>query len=395
MPGGPQVLVMAAQRTPIGAFRGALAACSATRLGSGAIAATLATAPGCAGSVDEVLMGCVLPAGLGQAPARQAALGAGVAGTAGATTLNKVCGSGMQAVILGQALLQSGAAEFVVAGGIESMSNAPYLLPEVRQGYRLGRRELLDHLAHDGLRDAYGGGVMGRLAERCAQQRGFSREVQDAYAASSVARARRAVADGAFRAEIAPLPEGGEEGAGPVAEDECPFRCEPEKIPCLPPIFQPEGGTVTAASSAGIADGAAALLLTRGELAALAGRPPLARIVASAHYAAAPADFPLAPIGAIRRLYRATGWRDREVDLYEINEAFAVVVLVALRELALDPSRVNVNGGACALGHPLGASGARILVSLIHALRARTLKRGIAALCIGGGEATAMALELC
>jgi acetyl-CoA C-acetyltransferase len=355
-------------------------------------------------ALDEVIMGCVLPAGLGQAPARQAALAAGIPVSVPCTTVNKMCGSGMKAVMLAADALRAGTAGLALAGGMESMSNAPHLLPGLRRGLRLGEAPLLDHMLHDGLRDPWEGESMGWYAEACADLYGFTRAEQDAYAALSVRRARAAQASGAFAAECVPVPIQAQ-GKGEaqtevmmVTEDEEPGRCVHERIPHLKPAFRRAGGTVTAASSAGIADGAAALLLGTRAAAARWGLRPLARIRGQASHAGPPAEFPIAPIGAIRALLAQVGWSVGEVDLFEINEAFAVVVLAALRDLGgdlgLDPARVNVHGGACALGHPIGATGARILVTLLHALRRTGGRRGVATLCIGGGEATAMAIEL-
>jgi len=331
-----------------------------------------------------------LPAGQGQAPARQAAIGAGLPLAAGATTINKMCGSGMKAAMVAHDLLRAGSADVVVAGGMESMSNAPYLLDRARTGYRMGHGRTIDHMFLDGLEDAYDKGrLMGTFAEDCAQDYQFTREAQDAYALASLERANRAMHDGDFAWEIAPVSV---KAGAVVATDEQPPKAKPDKIPTLKPAFR-EGGTVTAANSSSISDGAAALVMTRESEADKSGVTPLARVVAHATHSAAPKDFPTAPIGALRRLFDKTGWSKDSVDLYEINEAFAVVAMAAMRDLGLPHEKVNVNGGACALGHPIGASGARILVTLIGALRARGGKRGVASLCIGGGEATAMAIE--
>lgn len=389
------IVIVAARRTPIGSFQGMLASLSATELGACTIRAVLQDAAVDPGSIDEVLMGSVLQAGLGQAPARQAARAAGIPDAVGCTTINKVCGSGMKAIMLGHDMIRAGTADVVLAGGMESMSNAPYLLPGARGGYRYGHQQTLDHMVYDGLQNVDDGEVMGALAERCADQYRFTREQQDAYATESLHRARTAMQESAFSNEICAVTgPPGQGGEAPLIEDEQPLRCKVEKIPELQPAFRSPGGTVTAANSAAISDGAAAVMLTRADMAMSSGLQPLARIVAHASHARAPADFTTAPGPAIRRLHEVTGWTDAVVDLYEINEAFAVVVMAAIRDLDLDHDRVNVNGGACALGHPIGASGARLVVTLIHALRRRNLKRGIAALCIGGGEATAMALEL-
>ncbi|SDS35536.1 acetyl-CoA C-acyltransferase [Pseudomonas oryzae] len=388
------IVIVGSARTPMGGFQGDLRNLTAPELGAAAIRAAVERSGLPPEAVQEVLMGCVLPAGLGQAPARQAALGAGLSRSTVCTTLNKMCGSGMQAAILGHDLLRAGSAEIVVAGGMESMSNAPYLLDKARAGYRMGHGKVLDHMFLDGLEDAYDKGrLMGTFAEDCAQQHGFSREEQDAYALASLQRARDAMASGRFAAEIVPLtaPQGREQRR--VESDEQPPKASPEKIPTLRPAFR-DGGTVTAANSSSISDGAAALVLMRQSDAERRGLRPLAAIRGHAAFADAPNLFPTAPIGAIRNLLQRTGWSLDQVDLFEINEAFAVVAMVAMRELGLDHARVNVHGGACALGHPIGASGARILVTLLAALRSHGLRRGVAAICIGGGEATAMAVEL-
>ena len=338
-------------------------------------------------------MGCVLPAGQGQAPARQASLGAGLPFKAGCTTINKMCGSGMKAAMVAADLLRAGSADIVVAGGMESMSNAPYLLDRARAGYRMGHGRTLDHMFLDGLEDAYDKGrLMGTFAEDCAQAYQFTRKEQDAYALASLERANRAIDEGAFAWEIAPVGVKAGKTESLVTTDEQPPKARRDKIPALKPAFR-EGGTVTAANSSSISDGAAALVMMRSSEAGKRGLTPLARVVAHATHAAAPHKFPTAPIGALEALFAKTGWTKDRIDLFEINEAFAVVPMAAMRDLSLPHEKVNVNGGACALGHPIGASGARILVTLIAALRARALKRGVAALCIGGGEATAMAIE--
>ncbi len=388
------IVILGSARTPMGGFQGDLKSLSAPELGAAAIRVAVERSGVAAEQVQEVLMGCVLPAGLGQAPARQAALGAGLGKATASTTLNKMCGSGMQAAILAHDALRAGSVDLVVAGGMESMSNAPYLLEKARGGYRMGHGKVLDHMFLDGLEDAYDKGrLMGTFAEDCAQHHSFTREQQDAYALASLQRARDAIAEGRFADEIVPLEftQGREQRT--VRDDEQPPKAMPEKIPSLKPAFR-EGGTVTAANSSSISDGAAALLLTRRSHAEQLGLKPQAVIHGHAVFADAPNLFPTAPIGAIHRLLERTGWQLGDVDLFEINEAFAVVAMVTMRELGLDHAKVNVNGGACALGHPIGASGARILVTLIAALRARGLRRGIAAICIGGGEATAMAVEL-
>ncbi|MGU3537519.1 acetyl-CoA C-acyltransferase [Methylobacterium sp. A54F] len=384
------IVIAGAARTPMGALQGALAEVPAPRLGSAAIAAALARAGLAPEAVEEVLFGCVLPAGQGQAPARQAALGAGLPLSAGATTVNKMCGSGMKAVMLGHDAIAAGSAGIVVAGGQESMTNAPYLLDRARGGYRMGHGQVRDHMFLDGLEDAYDRGrLMGTFAEDCAQAYQFTREAQDAYALASLARARAAMAEGRFAAEIVPVEAG---RAGTVAEDEQPPKARPDKIPSLRPAFR-EGGTVTAANASSISDGAAALVLMRLSEAERRGLTPLAAIRGHATHAQAPALFTTAPVGAMRRLLERVGWAAGDVDLYEINEAFAVVAMAAMRDLDLPHERVNVNGGACALGHPIGASGARILVTLLAALAHHGLTRGVASLCIGGGEATAVAVE--
>jgi acetyl-CoA C-acetyltransferase len=387
------VLIVASRRTPIGAFQGALAPAAAPALGAAAIDATLKDARITPEQLDEVLFGCVLSAGLGQAPARQAALAAGIPTRVPCTTVSKVCGSGMKAVMMGSDAIRAGSAAIVMAGGMESMSNAPYLLSKARAGYRMGHGELLDHMFLDGLQNAYDGKLMGVFAEATVRRYGFTRAEQDAYVAESIARARAAMSSGAFKAELAPVTVRSRKGESLVSEDEIPPGCDPAKIASLKPAFDKDG-TVTAASSSSIADGAAALLLADAASVKRLSLTPLARIVAAASFAHEPEWFTTAPAGAIRKVLERAGWRSDGVDLFEINEAFAVVTLAAIRDLALDPKRVNVNGGACALGHPIGASGARIITTLIHALRARALKRGVAALCIGGGEATAIAVEL-
>ena len=384
------IVIAAAVRTPMGGFQGALAGVTAPQLGAQAIAGALARAGIPGEAVDEALMGNVLPAGLGQAPARQAALGAGLPQSVPCTTISKVCGSGMKAVMLAHDLIAAGSASIVVAGGMESMSNAPYLLDRARAGYRLGHGRVLDHMFLDGLEDAYEKGrLMGTFAEDTARHFQFSRQMQDDYALASLDRAKAAIASGAFVDEIVPVSVGGAQ----VLEDEQPGKARPDKIPQLKPAFHPQG-TVTAANSSSISDGAAALVLMRLSEAQRRGVTPLATIVGHASHARAPAWFTTAPVGAVEALMQKTGWSLDQVDLFEINEAFAVVALAAMRELALPHDKVNVNGGACALGHPIGASGARILVTLLGALRRRGLRRGVATLCIGGGEATAMAVEL-
>ncbi|WP_347468364.1 acetyl-CoA C-acetyltransferase [Burkholderia stagnalis] len=391
------IVIVAAARTPIGGFQGDFASLAAPQLGSVAIGAALARAGLAPEQVDEAVMGCVLPAGQGQAPARQAALGAGLPLATGCTTVNKMCGSGMRAAMFAHDMLRAGSAGVIVAGGMESMTNAPYLLPKARAGYRMGHGQVLDHMFLDGLEDAYDKGrLMGTFADECAAEYAFSREAQDAFAIESLARAKRANVDGSFDWEIAPVTVAGRHGGQDdrvVSRDEQPFKADPSKIPLLKPAFG-KHGTVTAANASSISDGAAALVMMRASTAARLGVAPLARVAGHATFAQAPAKFTTAPVGAIRRLFERTGWRAADVDLYEINEAFAVVTMAAMKEHGLPHDTVNVNGGACALGHPIGASGARILVTLIGALRARSARRGVASLCIGGGEATAMAIEL-
>jgi len=390
---GSDIVVVGAKRTPIGGFQGALKDMPAPALGGVAIAAAVADAAVAADAVDEVLMGCVLPAGLGQAPARQAAIAAGLPQAVPATTVNKMCGSGMKAVMLAHDLIRAGSAKVAVAGGIESMSNAPYLLDRARGGYRMGHGRVIDHMFLDGLEDAYDKGrLMGTFAEDTAAHYQFTRAAQDGFAIESLGRARRANDDGSFARELAPVTVKGRGAPAVVGRDEQPFAVDPAKIPALKPAFR-EGGTVTAANSSSISDGAAALVLTTVERAEAKGLAPRARIVGHASHAQAPAWFTTAPIGAIRALLESIGWRTADVDLWEINEAFAVVTMAAMRDLDLGHDRVNVNGGACALGHPIGCSGARILVTLLAAMEAKDARRGVAALCIGGGEATAVALE--
>ena len=388
------IVIVGAARTPMGGFLGDFKDVAAPQLGARAIAAALERAGLKGEDAQEVIMGCVLPAGQGQAPARQAALAAGVPKSVGATTINKMCGSGMKAAMFAHDLIAAGSADIAIAGGMESMSNAPYLLERARAGYRMGHGKVLDSMFLDGLEDAYDKGrLMGTFAEDCARDYQFTREAQDAYALASLERANRAIRDGAFAAEITPVTVKAGKSEIIVATDEQPPKARPDKIPTLKPAFR-DGGTVTAANSSSISDGAAALILTRASIAEKRGLSVLARIVGHATYAAEPGKFPTAPISAMKRLFEKTGWRPGEVDLYEINEAFAVVAMAAMRDLDLSHDRVNVNGGACALGHPIGASGARILVTLLAAMRARGARRGVASLCIGGGEATAMAVEM-
>jgi acetyl-CoA C-acetyltransferase len=388
------IVIVAAARTPMAAFQGDFASLTAPQLGAAAIRAAVERAGLKPAQIDEAVMGCVLPAGQGQAPARQAALGAGLPLSVGSTTVNKMCGSGMRAAMFAHDMLRAGSADVIVAGGMESMTNAPYLLPKARGGMRMGHGQVLDHMFLDGLEDAYDKSrLMGTFAEQCASSYEFSRESQDAFAVESLRRAKRANEDGSFAWEIAPVTVQGRKGDVVVERDEQPFKANLEKIPSLKPAFAKDG-TVTAANSSSISDGAAALVMMRESTARRLGVTPLARVVGHATFAQEPALFTTAPVGAIRKLFEKNGWRASDVDLYEINEAFAVVTMAAMREHDLPHDRVNVNGGACALGHPIGASGARILVTLLGALKARELKRGVASLCIGGGEATAMGIEV-
>jgi acetyl-CoA C-acetyltransferase len=383
------IVIAGAARTPMGGMHGDFKDLAAPQLGAAAIAAALIRAGLDLDQVEEVVFGCVLPAGQGQAPARQAALAAGLPLSTGATTVNKMCGSGMKAAMLAHDLILAGSASIAIAGGMESMSNAPYLLERARNGYRMGHGRIIDHMFLDGLEDAYDKGrLMGTFAEDCAEAYQFTRAAQDDYALTSLARAQRATASGAFAAEITPITT----KSGAITTDELPAKARPEKVHTLKPAFR-DGGTVTAANASAISDGAAALVLMRRSEAERRGLTPLAAIAGHATHAAAPNLFPTAPIGALRKLAERTGWNLADVDLFEINEAFAVVAMAAMRDLNLPHEKVNVNGGACALGHPIGASGARIIVTLLAALQAHDLKRGIATLCIGGGEATSLAIE--
>jgi acetyl-CoA C-acetyltransferase len=387
------IVIVGSARTPIGAFQGDFKDLTAPQLGAATIRASVERAGISSDAVDEVLFGCVLPAGLGQAPARQAALGAGLPASTGAVTINKMCGSGMKAVMLANDLILAGSAKIIVAGGMESMSNAPYLLDRARSGYRMGHGRILDHMFLDGLEDAYDKGrLMGTYAEDCAQSYAFSRPAQDEFALASLRRAQEATASGAFSSEIVPLTVKAGKTERIVSHDELPLKATPEKIPHLKPAFR-EDGTVTAANSSAISDGAASLVLMRRSEADRRGLKPLAIVAGHATYANMPALFPTAPIGAIRGLLDRVGWSVAEIDLFEINEAFAVVAMAAMRDLGLPHEKVNVHGGACALGHPIGASGARIIVTLLAALSQGKLRRGVASLCIGGGEATAVAVE--
>ena len=387
------VVILSARRTPVGAFQGALATLTAPQLGSVAIKAALADSGIAASQIDEVIMGCVLAAGIGQAPARQAAIGAGIPASVPSTTVNKMCGSAMRAVMLACDQILAGSAKVAVAGGLESMSNAPYLLPKARSGYRMGNHEVLDHMFFDGLQSPWDGQLMGCFAEATSEKYHFTRKAQDDFAAESLRRALAAINSGAFAGEIAAVTSKTRKGEVVVEKDETPFTLDIAKIPTLKPAFKKDG-TVTAASSSGISDGAAALVLTRESFAASQGKKPLARILGYASFAREPEWFTLAPVGAIGKLLTQLNWQAKDVDLYEINEAFAAVPMAAMQDLGIEHDKVNVNGGACALGHPIGATGARIITTLLYALRARGKKRGIASLCIGGGEATAIAIEL-
>src|SRR5919109_5164705 len=388
------IVIVSVARTPMGGFQGELKSFAAPALGAAAIRAAVERAKIRPEDVQEVIMGCVLPAGQGQAPARQASLGAGLPLAAGCTTVNKMCGSGMKAAMLAHDILATGSADVIVAGGMESMSNAPYLLPKARAGLRMGHGQVIDHMFYDGLEDAYDKGrLMGSFAEDCAQKYAFTREAQDQFAIRSLERAQRANKEGWFAWELTPLAikAGKEEKFAEL--DEQPFKANLQKIPTLKPAFRKDG-TVTAANSSSISDGAAALVLMRRSTAERRGLTPLAVVIGHATHAQEPGWFTTAPVGAIRKLFERTNWTAGQVDLYEINEAFAVVTMAAMKEHGLPHEKVNVHGGACALGHPIGASGARIMVTLIGALRKYGLKRGVASLCIGGGEATAMAIEL-
>jgi len=389
------IVIVSAARTPMGGFQGELKGFAAAELGASAIRAAVERAKVKPDDVQEVIMGCVLPAGQGQAPARQASLGAGLPLAAGCTTLNKMCGSGMKAAMLAHDLLLAGSADVVVAGGMESMSNAPYLLPKARAGYRMGHAQVLDHMFFDGLEDAYDKGrLMGTFAEDCAQKYAFTREAQDAFAIASLKRAQQANTAGWFAWEITPLAIKAGKDEKFIEMDESPFKANLDKIPTLRPAFRKDG-TVTAANSSSISDGAAALVMMRRSRAEQQGLAPLATVIGHATHAQEPGWFTTAPVAAIEKLFARTGWRSKDVDLYEINEAFAVVTMAAMQEHKLPHDKVNIHGGACALGHPIGASGARIMVTLLGALRRTGGKRGVASLCIGGGEATAIALELC
>jgi acetyl-CoA C-acetyltransferase len=388
-----EIFLASARRTPIGAFQGALSALTAPQLGAVAARAALADSRVPADQIDESIFGCVLMAGIGQAPGRQAALAAGVPQQVPATTINKMCGSGLKALMLASDQIRGGSARVVLAGGVESMTNAPYLLPKARGGLRMGHAEILDHMFYDGLQSPFDGQMMGFFADATAKKYGFSRQQQDEFAAESVRRALAAIESGSFTAEIAAATVKDRKGERVVAKDETPFACDIAKIPNLKPAFNKDG-TVTAASSSSISDGAAALVVLSAAAARRHDVRPLARVVGYGSHAQAPEWFTTAPVGAIKKVLDQIGWQPHQVDLFEVNEAFACVTMAAIHDLGLDPAKVNVNGGACALGHPIGATGARIMTTLVHALRNRSLKRGMAALCIGGGEATAMAIEI-
>jgi acetyl-CoA C-acetyltransferase len=389
------VVIVSAARTPMGGFQGELKSFTAPELGAAAIRAAIERAKIKPEEAEEVIMGCVLPAGQGQAPARQASIGAGLPLSTGCTTLNKMCGSGMKSAMLAHDLLVAGSMDVVVAGGMESMTNAPYLLPKARAGYRMGHQQALDHMFYDGLEDAYDKGrLMGSFAEDCAQKYSFTREAQDAFAIASLKRAQQANTEGWFAWETTPIAIKAGKDEKFIEMDEQPFKANLDKIPTLRPAFRKDG-TVTAANSSSISDGAAAMVMMRRSTAERRGLTPLATVIGHATHAQEPGWFTTAPISAMQKLFARTGWSAKDVDLYEINEAFAVVTMAAMHELKLPHDRVNIHGGACALGHPIGASGARIMVTLLGALRRTGGKHGVASLCIGGGEATAVALELC
>ncbi|WP_445776290.1 thiolase family protein [Shewanella sp.] len=390
---GQDIVIVAAKRTPMGGFQGALSEVASPVLAATAIKGLITQTGISLDAVNEVLMGCVLPAGLGQAPARQATLGAGLPLSVGATTVNKVCGSGMKTVMLAHDLIKAGSSQVVIAGGMESMSQAPYLLDKARSGMRMGHGKVMDHMFLDGLEDAYTGGAMGTFAQKTADDFGLTREQMDAFALSSLEKANAAISSGAFKDEVVPVTVNSRRGDLIVDTDEQPGNARPEKIPTLRPAFAKDG-TITAANSSSISDGAAALMLMTRQKAAELGLTVMATIKGHTTHSQEPSMFTTAPVGAMQKLFEKVNWNKDEVDLYEINEAFAMVTMLAVSELGLDANKVNVNGGACALGHPIGCSGARLLVSLIYALKARGLKRGVASLCIGGGEATAMAIEL-
>lgn len=387
------IAIVAARRSPMGAFQGVLSPLSATEISSAVSAACIEDCSLDPAAIDEVLLGCVLPAGLGQAPARQAALGAGIPEGTTCTTVNKVCGSGMKTTMIGHDLIKAGSAGIVLTGGMESMTNAPYLMPKARAGYRMGHQEILDHMFLDGLQNPYDGNMMGHFADMTAKKYGFTRAMQDAFAIESVTRARAAMSNGGFSSEIAAVTVTTRNGETVIVEDENPLRADPDKIPRLRPAFSKDG-TVTAASSSSISDGAATLILMRRSEAEKRGITILASIAGHSSYAHEPAWFTTAPVFAIKVLHEKLGWNKDSVDLYEINEAFACVTMAAIHDLEIPPAKVNVNGGACALGHPIGASGARIIVTLLYALRNQGGGKGIASLCIGGGEAVAIGIEV-
>lgn len=387
------IVIVNAVRTGMGGFQGSLSSCTAPDLGAVAIKEVVARSGLQPSDIDEVIFGCVLPAGLKQGPARQAMRQAGLPDSTGATTINKICGSGMKAVMQAADAIKAGSAQIVIAGGMESMSNAPYLLEKARAGYRMGHGKIIDHMFQEGLEDAETGLSMGVLAQDMADKKGYTREQQDTFAISSLNKAVTAIHNGYFKAEIVPVTVSGRKGDVIVEQDEQPLNAKADKIPTLRPAFKKDG-TITAANASSISDGASALVVTSGEIAAERGLEPIANVVAYASNSQHPSEFTIAPVGAIEKVLKQTGWTATEVDLWEINEAFAMVTMAAIDAFNLDQSKVNVNGGACSLGHPLGSSGSRIIVTLIHALKRTGGQKGIAALCIGGGEATAIAVEL-
>lgn len=387
------IVIVEAVRTAMGGFQGSLSSCTAPDLGAVVIKEAVARAGLAANDIDEVIMGCVLPAGLKQGPARQAMRQAGLPDSTGATTINKICGSGMKAVMQAADAIKAGSAEIVVAGGMESMSNAPYLMDKARAGFRMGHGKVTDHMFQEGLEDAETGLSMGILAQEMADKKGYTREQQDDYAIGSLNKAVTAVQQGFFKDEIVPVTVSTRKGDVVVEQDEQPLNAKADKIPSLRPAFKKDG-TITAANASSISDGASALVVTSSEIAAQRNLKPLANILAYASHSQHPSEFTIAPVGAIEKVLKKTGWNAADVDLWEINEAFAMVTMAAIDAFELDPVKVNINGGACALGHPLGSSGSRIIVTLIHALKRTGGKKGIAALCIGGGEATAIAVEL-
>ncbi len=387
------IVIVGMARTPMGGFMGDLMPLKTPELGAAAIKAAVSRSGVDGKDIDEVIMGCVLPAALGQAPARQATLGADLPISTGATTINKVCGSGMKSVMLANDLLKAGTNTVMVAGGMESMSNAPHMLPKARSGYRFGHAQLLDHMAFDGLEDAYQGQAMGFFAEDCADRYEFTREQQDAFAINSLAKSKKAIEDGSFDMEVTPVTIKSRKGETIIDKDEQPLKARPDKIPTLRPAFKKDG-TITAANASSISDGAAAVVLMTESEAKKRGLTPLARIVGHTTHARKPAEFTIAPVSAMKDLLQKVDWKIDEVDLFEINEAFAVVTMAAIKDLELDEAKVNIHGGACALGHPIGTSGTRIIVTLIAALKKYGKTKGIASLCIGGGEATAMAIEI-